>query len=160
MAPPDAVTPSVAVADIAAAAAAVLTARPAEEGGGGWAHAGKTYELISDAPSHDATAAALSAVVPRPAVEEADAATRDAAPAPSGVLYKQVPAAEAVAAAMAAGVPEWTASSLVELAAATASGAVKMRTTSGDLRALLGGERGGMDVATWARSTADAWAAS
>lgn len=146
VAPPDAVTPSVAVADLGAAAAAVLTAPPAE--GGGWPHAGATYDLISDAPTNDATAAALSVVVPRAAAGE-----------PS-VRYKQVEAAEAVAAAVAAGVPEVTAAALVELAATTAAGTVKMRTASGDLGALLGGMRGGMDVATWARSTADAWAAS
>lgn len=146
VAPPDAVTPSVAVADLGAAAAAVLTAPPAE--GGGWPHAGATYDLISDAPTNDATAAALSVVVPRAAAD-----------GPS-VRYKQVDAAEAVAAAVAAGVPEGTAAALVELAAATAAGTVKMRTASGDLRRLLGGTRGGMDVATWARSTADAWAAS
>lgn len=146
VAPPDAVTPSVAVADLGAAAAAVLTAPPVE--GGGWPHAGATYDLISDAPTNDATAAALSFVMPRAAAD-----------GPS-VRYKQVDAAEAVASAVAAGVPEVTAAALVELAATTAAGTVKMRTASEDLRAVLGGTRGGMDVATWARSTADAWAAS
>ncbi|GAB0495469.1 hypothetical protein MMPV_006771 [Pyropia vietnamensis] len=160
--PPDAVTPSVAVADLAAAAAAVCTTPSSGESGcGRWPHAGVTYDLISDAPTNDATAAALSAVVPRPVGEAADEASTSPAfaPIPNGVRYKQVPEAEAVAAAMAAGVPEWTAAALVELAAATASGAVTMRTESGDLRALLGAMRGGMDVATWVHATAGAWAA-
>lgn len=160
--PPDAVTPSVAVADLAAAAAAVCTTPPSGEGDcSRWPHAGATYDLISDAPTNNATAAALSVVVPRRIREADDDSSSLAAevPIPQGIQYKQVPEAEAVAAAMAAGVPERTAAALVELAAATASGAVKMRTESGDLQSLLGGMRGGMDVATWARSAALAWAA-
>jgi len=170
VAPATAVTPYVAVADIGAAAAAVLLTVTPPSGAGedaSWPHTGAVYELIGDAPDYAAVAAALATVVARPPGGDSDGG--DGGDGGSGggggdarrrrppVVYEQVDEAAAVAAAVAAGAPEWTARSLTELAAATAAGRVHMATASGDLARLLGG-RGGVTVAEWVASTAALWA--